>query len=62
MAHAKTNTIMVFIQSFMTVLCYLLNYHNLTIIFVLLIVVNGIIICVIGQKIEKNIMNSKIES
>ena len=53
MAHAQTNTIMVFIQVLIAILCSLFNYHTLAILFASLVVLNGVIISIIGYKIEK---------
>ena len=55
MAHAQTNTIMVFIQGLIAILCSLFNYHTLAILFAGLVVLNGVIISIIGYKIEKEI-------
>ena len=53
MAHAQTNTIMVFIQGLIAILCSLFNYHTLAILFAGLVVLNGVIISILGYKIEK---------
>ena len=54
-AHYKTNMAMVFIELLISVICMLLNYYNLAMLFAILIVLNGFIVCIYGANLEKKL-------